>query len=53
MKKFLFIAILSTIGSIMGLNAQIELRTPTQENKNILKKLITKAEILQYSRFFA
>ena len=37
MKKFLFIAILSTIGSIMGLNAQIELRTPTQENKNILK----------------
>ena len=37
MKKFLFIAIFSVVGCIMGLNAQIELRTPTQENKNILK----------------
>lgn len=37
MKKFLFIAIFSVVGCNMGLNAQIELRTPTQENKTILK----------------
>ena len=37
MKKFLFIAIFSVVGCSMGLNAQIELRTPTQENKTILQ----------------
>ena len=37
MKKFLFIAIFSIVGCSMGLNAQIEMRTPTQENKTILQ----------------
>ena len=36
MKKFLFIAILAIVGTSLDINAQIELRNPTQENKTIL-----------------
>ena len=37
MKKILFIAIFSAVGCSVGVNAQIELRTPTQENKTVLQ----------------
>lgn len=37
MKKFLFVATITILMSIFNVNAQIELRNPTNENKTILK----------------
>ncbi len=37
MKKFLFVATIAILMSIFNVNAQIELRNPTNENKTILK----------------
>lgn len=37
MKKFLFVATIAVLMSIFNINAQIELRNPTNENKTIFK----------------